>query len=56
MAASCPSPWRMLSRTLRPSLLGTENVLALAHQLGALPEIPPTERWVDLSYLGKVGR
>jgi ABC-type nitrate/sulfonate/bicarbonate transport system substrate-binding protein len=47
---------RMLSRTLRPSLTGIESVLAMAHQYGALEQIPPLDTWVDLSYLDKASQ
>jgi ABC-type nitrate/sulfonate/bicarbonate transport system substrate-binding protein len=47
---------KIISRTLRPNLPGTENILKIAHEQGALPEIPPNERWIDLSYLDKASR
>jgi ABC-type nitrate/sulfonate/bicarbonate transport system substrate-binding protein len=47
---------KMLSRTLRPNLTGTESILKIAHEQGALPEIPPNDRWIDLSYLDKASR
>ncbi|HLH22322.1 MAG TPA: ABC transporter substrate-binding protein [Chloroflexota bacterium] len=47
---------KMLSRTLRPNLTGTESILKLAYQQGALPEIPPNDRWIDLSYLDRASR
>jgi ABC-type nitrate/sulfonate/bicarbonate transport system substrate-binding protein len=47
---------QVIARTLRPNLKGTENILQIAHELGALPEIPPNERWIDLSYLDKASR
>ncbi len=46
----------IISRTLRPNLKGTEAILQLAHDQGALPEIPPEDRWIDLSYLDKASR
>jgi ABC-type nitrate/sulfonate/bicarbonate transport system substrate-binding protein len=47
---------RMLSRTLRPNLTGIDNVLAIAHQQGALDQIPPLDTWVDLRYLEQASR
>jgi ABC-type nitrate/sulfonate/bicarbonate transport system substrate-binding protein len=47
---------KMLSRNLRPNMKGIENVVTVAHQQGALTEVPPLDRWVDLSYLDKVAR
>ncbi|HWP28951.1 MAG TPA: ABC transporter substrate-binding protein [Chloroflexota bacterium] len=47
---------QMLSRDLRPNMKGIENVVTVAYQQGALTEIPPLERWVDLSYLDKASR
>jgi ABC-type nitrate/sulfonate/bicarbonate transport system substrate-binding protein len=47
---------KMLSRDLRPNMKGIENVVTVAHQQGALTEVPPLDRWVDLSYLDKVSR
>jgi ABC-type nitrate/sulfonate/bicarbonate transport system substrate-binding protein len=47
---------QVISRTLRPNLKGTETILKLAHDQGALPEIPPLDRWIDLSYLDKASR
>ena len=47
---------QVISRTLRPNLKGTESILKIAHEQGALPEIPPDERWIDLSYLDKASR
>jgi ABC-type nitrate/sulfonate/bicarbonate transport system substrate-binding protein len=47
---------QVISRTLRPNLKGTETILKIAHEQGALPEIPPNDRWIDLSYLDKASR
>jgi ABC-type nitrate/sulfonate/bicarbonate transport system substrate-binding protein len=47
---------QMLSRTLRPNMQGVENILNIAHQQGALTEIPPYDTWIDLSYLEKASR
>jgi ABC-type nitrate/sulfonate/bicarbonate transport system substrate-binding protein len=47
---------RMLSRNLRPDLRGVENMLKLAYELGAIPEVPALDRWIDLSYLDKASR
>lgn len=47
---------KMLSRTLRPSLVGIENILRMAHEQDALPVIPPLDTWIDLSYLDKATR
>src|SRR5581483_4912074 len=35
---------KIISRTLRPNLKGTESILKLAYEQGALSEIPPDER------------
>jgi ABC-type nitrate/sulfonate/bicarbonate transport system substrate-binding protein len=47
---------KMLSRTLVPDLKAVENTLVLAHELDAITEVPPLDRWVDLSYLEKASR
>jgi NitT/TauT family transport system substrate-binding protein len=47
---------RLLPRELRPNRKGIENILTLAHEQGALPEIPPLDNWVDLSYLDRASR
>jgi len=47
---------QFLSRTLRPNMKGIETILAIAHEQGALPEIPPLDNWVDMSYLDKASR
>jgi len=47
---------QLLPRDLRPNRQGIENVLNLAHQQGALPEIPPLDTWIDLSYLDRASR
>jgi ABC-type nitrate/sulfonate/bicarbonate transport system substrate-binding protein len=47
---------RLLPRDLRPNRKGIENILTLAHQQGSLPEIPPLDNWMDLSYLDKASR
>jgi ABC-type nitrate/sulfonate/bicarbonate transport system substrate-binding protein len=47
---------QLLPRDLRPNRKGIENVLNLAHQQGALPEIPPLDTWIDLSYLDRASR
>ena len=47
---------QVISRTLRPNLKGTETILKLANEQGALPDIPPLDRWIDLSYLDKASR
>ncbi len=47
---------QVISRTLRPNLKGTESILKIAYEQGALPEIPPNDRWIDLSYLDKASR
>jgi ABC-type nitrate/sulfonate/bicarbonate transport system substrate-binding protein len=41
---------RLLPRDLRPNQKAIENILTIAHQQGALPEIPPLDTWIDLSY------
>ncbi|HZS01946.1 MAG TPA: ABC transporter substrate-binding protein [Chloroflexota bacterium] len=47
---------RLLPRDLRPNRKGIENILNLAHEQGALPEIPPLDTWIDLSYLDRASR
>jgi ABC-type nitrate/sulfonate/bicarbonate transport system substrate-binding protein len=47
---------KMLSRDLRPNLRGIENVVTIAYQQGALTEVVPLDRWVDLTYLEKASR
>src|SRR5579883_512891 len=47
---------RLLPRDLRPNRTAIENILTIAHQQGALPEIPPLDSWIDLSYLDKASR
>jgi NitT/TauT family transport system substrate-binding protein len=47
---------RLLPRELRPNRKGIENILNLAHQQGSLPEIPPLDNWMDLTYLDRASR
>jgi NitT/TauT family transport system substrate-binding protein len=47
---------RLLPRELRPNRRGIENILNLAHEQGALPEIPPLDNWLDLTYLDRASR
>lgn len=47
---------QMLSRNLRPNRRGIENIMAMAHEQGALDQVPPLDSWLDLSYLDKASR
>jgi ABC-type nitrate/sulfonate/bicarbonate transport system substrate-binding protein len=47
---------KMLSRDLRPNLMGIEAQLQMAQRMGAIERIPPIEQWVDLSYLDRASR
>jgi len=46
----------MLGTNMRPNLDGTEKVLSLAVQQGAIPMVPPLDTWIDLSYLDQASR
>jgi ABC-type nitrate/sulfonate/bicarbonate transport system substrate-binding protein len=46
----------MLSRDLRPSQTGVENILKLAVESGGMEKVPPLDTWMDFSYLDKAQR